>query len=258
MLRHKRQEQAVSSEWTDVWNNFARMLATNIYLTTLCLDRNIIPEGPLNEILTSLAHVPGGSNLTVLSLEGMGMGREDSPLMKRVGDFLRLSRKLRVLNLKGNHIADASLVLLTNGIVDARDGCQLEVLLLDDNDLGDRGMHYIAQALPRSLLNTISLFGNPIGDAGIVELTRAVGAKASMKTLYLGNNAYGKRGAKAVDDMYASSPQLRCEAVGLFSSSVAAMLHEQQMKEAGTNDSAAHAVVADADLVHDRRNCSLA
>jgi len=76
-------------------------------------------------------------------------------------------------------------------------------LNLQNNDLGDEGVIYIAQALQQqspSLLQDLNLCSNSIGDAGCKELGNWLIESGSAKELHLKNNRIGADGAKCIGE----------------------------------------------------------
>ena len=85
--------------------------------------------------------------------------------------------------------------------------CNMQVLELGSNQIGDTGMISLADALGKGALPNLKqlvlgnvLGGNNIGDEGMKALAEAVskGALAALETLGLGDNAIGDAGMSAL------------------------------------------------------------
>ena len=88
---------------------------------------------------------------------------------------------LEILNLYGNRLGEAGASVLADALPQA---VSLRVLDLSNNDIGDAGVHALAAALPRCLrLEAVVLHHNGIKDAGAQELACAVEQCASLRRI---------------------------------------------------------------------------
>ena len=92
----------------------------------------------------------------------------------------------------------------------------LEVLDLSSNEIGDEGLHHVADALARGAapaLKDLTVWGNTIGNEGVRHLGNALarGAAPALEELYLEYNKIGDEGARHLGDALAggAAPEIK-------------------------------------------------
>lgn len=119
-------------------------------------------EGASRTHLRELAHVPGLSRLSELSLNWMNLGDLEirelalSPWLKR----------LQTLDLRGNRFGPDGVATLMASLTETR----LRELDLSDNQIGDQGVHHLARWPGLSGLRVLRLEGCSIGPYGAAAL----------------------------------------------------------------------------------------
>ena len=106
---------------------------------------------------------------------------------------------LEHLNLNDNSVGDDGIHALASGLATNRG---LRTLNVTANHVGDEGARHLASALAKNaVLHTLLARHNNIGDAGAAKLAKGVEASGSLVVLFLGGNSVGDAGAKAFASM---------------------------------------------------------
>jgi Ran GTPase-activating protein (RanGAP) involved in mRNA processing and transport len=134
--------------------------------------------------------------LRVLSLPNCDIGDDD---MAQISSSIKENREklvLESLQLSFNNITCKGLECLTNAIWGSR---TLKELLLDNNEIGDRGAQQVAAVMPFvKTLETLDVGFNVIKSTGMKLLMKAVIETHSLKSLSVAGNAIDTSTAKAV------------------------------------------------------------
>jgi len=126
----------------------------------------------------------------------------------RLGDALAGHATLATLLLGYNGIKDVGVYELANALKTCRTirNDSLTSLDLNNNDISDKGIRKVAQALEHnSTLCKLRLDGNAIGDLGASELAAALRINSTLSVLWLGSNI-GPEGVYALGHSLRSHP----------------------------------------------------
>lgn len=162
-------------------------VAPNTHVQVVDLSRNRISlrtRGDFDRFATLTQAVVAHPALVSLDLSLNELGLEAACLLAAV---LRDSPTLLELDLHGNHLGASGAAELGKGL--AAPTCQLQVLNLAENELGNRGAGKVAVALVmNSSLVHLNLDLNWIGVPGVESLGSALAKNASLRWLSLCNN----------------------------------------------------------------------
>ena len=120
------------------------------------------------------------------------------PIAKALLKALMSHYSLQVLDLTGNGITDAGLAVMSEGLL-KRNKKVLEVLTLDFNSFGDKGISHFSKSLRHNVhLKELSFFGNEIGAVGAVHLAHSLARNTCLESLILSFNHIGDAGVAAL------------------------------------------------------------
>lgn len=182
-----------------------------------------------NDLLGSNCAPPLSDMLTVnTSLQKLIL--EENILLDRgvitLCDGLSHNRTLRYLNLKANHLTAECCTVLEETLP----LCELQTLILSENDIGDAGATMISKSLayPATNLRRLDLDACLVSDEGIASLCHGLSSPfTALQELCIANNRCQSVGAQAVSDMLAVNTaltKLDLSACHIHNDTVAALL----------------------------------
>jgi GTP pyrophosphokinase len=162
-------------------------------LAHLRLSHNRIADSGARALAAALAQ----SQVTALDLRQNSIG--DAGACELLP--LLVDSSLRQISLAGNQLGDeaAAVVaeLLALGVSNishiADDAPNANRIDLSDNRIGAVGVGCIAEALTSSSVESLSLAGNPLGDAGLLELAQHLSAMSNLRSLDIGRTVDGQQ-----------------------------------------------------------------
>ncbi|XP_022095643.1 protein phosphatase 1 regulatory subunit 37-like [Acanthaster planci] len=192
-----------NTNWTEYsMPMLARALRADITLSALHMEGCNISGRPLFLLLMSLKQ---NNSVRDLYLAENRLIPSDAI---HLGSMLKHNRGLKLLDLRNNHIQDAGLSHLCDGLLDQMEG-QLTTLVLWNNQLTQNGMTHLAKALPMLMsLETLNLGQNNLGNDGVHILKDALMKNRSLLRLGLYACRFGDQGTVALAEYVADNWQL--------------------------------------------------
>eukprot|EP00121_Abeoforma_whisleri_P012961 Awhi_evm2s11964 len=135
--------------------------------------------------------------VTSLNLRNLGLNSEE---MKILVETLPLSSSLRHVDLSFNSIGIDGLVALTRVFMNNK---TLKSLNLESTETTCEGAYHLSQLLleGQTLLCSLNLDGNYIGNLGLYDLSDALKKNKSLKSLSLKNNMFGDEITYSIPEM---------------------------------------------------------
>ncbi|XP_038074777.1 protein phosphatase 1 regulatory subunit 37-like [Patiria miniata] len=192
-----------NTNWTEYsMPMLARALRADITLSALHMEGCNISGRPLFLLLMALKQ---NNSVRDLYLAENRLVPSDAI---HLGSMLKHNRGLKLLDLRNNHVQDAGLSHLCDGLLDQMEG-QLTTLVLWNNQLTQNGMTHLAKALPvLTSLETLNLGQNNLGNDGVHILKDALMKNRSLLRLGLYACRFGDQGTVALAEYVADNWQL--------------------------------------------------
>ncbi|XP_033634987.1 protein phosphatase 1 regulatory subunit 37-like [Asterias rubens] len=192
-----------NTNWTEYsMPMLARALRADITLSALHMEGCNISGRPLFLLLMALKQ---NTSIRDLYLAENRLVPSDAI---HLGSMLKHNRGVKLLDLRNNHIQDAGLSHLCDGLLDQMEG-QLMTLVLWNNQLTQNGMTHLARALPiLNNLETLNLGQNNLGNDGVHILKDALMKNRSLLRLGLYACRFGDQGTVALAEFVADNWQL--------------------------------------------------
>lgn len=127
----------------------------------------------------------------------------------QVGNLLKFNHKLELLDLRNNHLQDAGVHHVCEGLSEQTYGSGLLTLVLWNNQISFQAMSDISQALVRTeSLETLNLGHNPITNEGIHLVKDGLLKSKSLLKLGLSGTKVSCEGAVALAEVIADTPRI--------------------------------------------------